>query len=277
MGTSVEPTIQRPTQLLSPVIISGAPSAYQEFLSGISKYGGFAKLNKFVVLIDVPDLNGVNHPLNFLCDQVVFPGRTINTSPLRINNITRNIPKTVDYQQTSVSMIFNVDAEFKIVNLFSEWLDLVVQPISRTVKESSDYSHTISLHALSSEVEKITESHMCISLYNAFPVKIQNIQFSNNNPNPVKIKVDFVFKYWDCEYIEDEAAPGIESRLQGLGLNITLKDPARRGKLIIRILAGNALKLIRDSVLKNNRNIAKIIRKVDSIPFNPLGRITRRF
>lgn len=250
-------------------------SDFQYFIENVVYSNGFAKSNNFYVMLNDPAADTYFNGL--LCDEVIFPSKTIISQKQRINNKIFPIAKKADYQEDAVTLTFNIDARFNIVEYFNNWISKSINTSSKTSEYYDNYVRPIDLVALSNEVENFTElGQITVRLYEAYPIGMENINVSYGTPEVAKIKVKFIFKYWDILYLP--TLENVQRNTELLSTAVTnLKLSFGRAKLYLKIPAGDLAHLLRQKFLQQNEKIGRILRKVDSIPFVPFRRITRRF
>ncbi len=178
----------------------------------ISKKGGLAKTNRFLVIFtpptqpllnlslnsvvgkltkgDNPLKNLVNNPrdIAFLCESVSLPGRQIATTDYTAQKQTVKIPN--GFIDEDVSMSFILTNDFFMKEVFDTWMSGIVDTNSYTLGYKSDFQADITIQALN-EDDIPTYS---ITLINAYPIAMGSIELDNNTENGY-LKLPITFAY----------------------------------------------------------------------------------
>ena len=178
----------------------------------ISKKGGLAKTNRFLVIFtpptqpllnlslnsvvgkltkgDNPLKNLINNPrdIAFLCESVNLPGRQIATTDYTAQKQTVKIPN--GFIDEDVSMSFILTNDFFMKEVFDTWMSGIVDTNSYTLGYKSDFQADITIQALN-EDDIPTYS---ITLINAYPIAMGSIELDNNTENGY-LKLPITFAY----------------------------------------------------------------------------------
>jgi hypothetical protein len=187
----------------------------------ISKKGGLAKSNRFLVIFTPPtqpllnlSLNNIvgklarkenplkniiNNPrdIAFLCESVSLPGRQIATTDYTAQKQTIKIPN--GFIDEDVSMSFILTNDFFMKEVFDVWMSGIIDTDSYTLGYKSDYQADITIQALS-EDDVPTYS---ITLINAYPIAMGSIELDNSTENTyLKLPITFAYdKYTEKDII----------------------------------------------------------------------------
>lgn len=172
-------------------------SMLEEFISHI-KTVGLARSNRYIVEISTPNVLLGNqeamHTLKeipIICDAVSLPSMNIDSQPHRIFGESREMPYGVSYQPINLS--FHVDAEFKVKKLFDDWMDGIIDPVSRSIAYYTDYLSRITLTMI--DIQEDKEKYK-IELIEAWPKATGDIYLSSESREIMKLPVIFQYKSW---------------------------------------------------------------------------------
>lgn len=165
----------------------------------ISRGGGVAKSNLYRVILPVIPaiyLNqtglDVTYPqsLNVLCKNVSMPGRQLTTVDRTIGVETQKI--AYGYVNDDVNLTFVGLNNYVVRKYFEDWQFIAMNKDTNEVRYKRDYSAPVTIEQLDSK-HRVMYS---IQLESAFPVSILNIDFSNDNSQPVDINVTLAYTRW---------------------------------------------------------------------------------
>jgi hypothetical protein len=186
-----------------------------DFRSKISKFGGLAKANKFVVQIFPPFwMNELSDSLtiskkdpehlSFLCDTVNLPGKnltTIDYLPQGFGAVSK-IPVGVVHD--SLTTTFFMDGDHMVMKFFQLWMQEIVNtgssfngPLAaykdRTDHEmsyKSNYSTTVIISFFSDDGKSILKYYF----KDAYPVQIGSVQLGwEQNDTIAKLPIEFSY------------------------------------------------------------------------------------
>ena len=122
-------------------------SAYNEFLSKAGQDGqAFILPSRFLVLIENPWLEekfnfvstGMSDRLSLRCFTANIPNRFFATHERDIAGPKRNIPYTTQYDELSLQ--FYCGQDLGELNLFQDWMDSILNPVTRYASFYDDYA-----------------------------------------------------------------------------------------------------------------------------------------
>ena len=201
-----------------------------EFLS--KTRGGFATSNLFQVSIIPPQSLSLNtifedvRNINFLCNTASIPGLTMATTEKALDYRERIKQKLYD----DINLTFYCTESLKEIKFFNDWLNLAVNPFNNRTGYHSDYTSTIIIAKLSKEAIKenimssFNENEMIddlatradragsggnaigqtegwnkksfsITLFEAFPKRIEPLELSYATSDIVSVNVSFTYRY----------------------------------------------------------------------------------
>lgn len=167
-------------------------AGFQDFLTHV-RDKNLARSNRYEVEIMSP--NGASSDMrivSMLAEDVMFPGLLIGTKPLRINNATHQRASFIDHMGDSLTITFFCDTDWSAKNVFSDWMELIVNPYTREVNYPSDYYGELNIYSLNEKDERIEGWN----IMETFPRAIAPIQASATNAQPLRLPVSFAYFKW---------------------------------------------------------------------------------
>lgn len=169
-----------------------------------SKMTSFARPNLFEVEItprgdkNIP--TSLNHRLNLNCHTCSIPGLSIATSE-------KDTPQTgynsVAYQKIyeDVNMIFYVHGDMKELEVFEEWMKLMVSPTNNHVGFYDNYKSTVTIKNIDRQQKKV----LTTTLFEAYPKTVSSIDLNFGSTDEVmNVSVTFTYRYYTKEFSEKE-------------------------------------------------------------------------
>lgn len=152
---------------------------------------GLARTNRYRVEIPLPMGNGDTSRLtSIFCESLALPGTGVMTTAVQIFGEAREMPYQRLYNQ--ISMTFYMDSDVNIKRAFERWMDMVINPTDRTVGYFDTYKRNIDIHVVNVDT---TEPYH-VTLHDAYPKTIQDIQMSADSREIMKMSVLFQYRYW---------------------------------------------------------------------------------
>lgn len=176
-----------------------------DFKSLISQKGGLAKSNIFRV--ELPGFPGVTkEEINLLCRDVILPGRQIISREKTIGMQNRSVAYGHLYQP--VSMTFVLLNDYGIKKYFEYWQSRAINQTSFEVGYKKDYAKPVKIQQLKKSTNP-TENDIIheVELYDAYPVTINDIRFSNDLDQIAEINVSLQFTNWKSDFEKTIPAP----------------------------------------------------------------------
>ena len=166
----------------------------------INPQGGFATNERYQVVftnlpagID-PD-SKTNRRLQFLCDSVAIPTKSIAASDKFIYGTSYQIP----YRQTfaEVSMSFYVTDEMKEKIFFDNWQKKIVNETTGDLKFYNNYTCDIIIKRFSKTANDFIDPMYEIKIDRAWPSIVSEVQLNHSGGGePVRLPVTFQYKKW---------------------------------------------------------------------------------
>ena len=163
--------------------------------------GGMARSNRYTMILEPPEGTlpaGIQlRNLLLYCDNIVLPGLSINTTPIRIFGEERQTPTEFSYESINVS--FYVDSEMHIKEFFDNWIKKIQYGRERTFAYYDSYISDVKI--LIQDVKD--NSRYQITLYECYPKTIFPIQLDYGNKDVMKLNVNLQYKYWEHSIISE--------------------------------------------------------------------------
>ena len=198
-----------------------AYGSMEEVLSGYRTKDGFARANRYEVMLHVPNgfrgtgeanlqnispaiMNqakgdGTVRKTGLRCESISFPGRNLDTSPdTNIYGPTREIVSGFSFAEISATFVCSSDMNEKL--FFETWQRLAFDPQSWALGYYDDYVGAVDIHQL----DQSNRKRYGVQLIEAFPKTIaeQSLSYASNDTIH-KINVTFSYRYW--KNLTDEA------------------------------------------------------------------------
>ena len=176
----------------------------------ITKRKGLAKPTQFLIEFTLP--TGVvgsldTRDLSILCQTSSLPTRTITTVDYAgTQRHSFKIPS--GYSFDSLTCTFLVGNDFFPKNLFDNWINRSVDPLSYRVRYLEQYSSTVRIYQLDTEGNFIYG----IKLNHAFPTAMNSLELDAGATDSVH-KLNVTFSYYDYELIQNTVSTTIAGSL----------------------------------------------------------------
>lgn len=172
--------------------------SYEEFRGRVRR-GGLSKQNRFHMLIAPPPILDTSDlgTVLLLCQSVSVPGVSLSTAPVRTTG--EQIEAAYDRTFSAANATFYVDADMRVRYFFDEWINKIQNPTNRIFAYPQEYkSPEIEISVLKLDD---TPSY-AITLFDAFPKSVGQLQLSGDNNNLMTLDVSFDFKYYTTKLLE---------------------------------------------------------------------------
>jgi hypothetical protein len=176
----------------------------------ITKRKGLAKPTQFLIEFTLPV--GVvgsldTRDLSILCQTTSLPTRTITTVDYAgTQRHSFKIPS--GYSFDSLTCTFLVGNDFFPKNLFDNWINQSVDPLSYRVRYLEQYSSTVRIYQLDTEGNFIYG----IKLNHAFPTAMNSLELDAGATDSIH-KLNVTFSYYDYELIQNNVSTTIAGSL----------------------------------------------------------------
>ena len=202
-----------------------------EVLSGFHSKDGFARANRYEVMLNAPtgekgtgkaDLqnifskvmqaakgDGTVRKTGLRCESISFPGRNLDTSPdTNIYGPTREIVSGFSFAEISATFVCSSDMREKL--FFETWQRLAFDPQTWALGYYDDYVGAVDIHQLDEQDNK----RYGVQLMEAFPKTIaeQSLGYGQNDTLH-KINVSFSYRYWKNLTDEADLPKSLQSRI----------------------------------------------------------------
>ena len=176
----------------------------------------FARPNLFEVEISPRGAgtgkNHLNKRLNISCHTCQVPGLEILTTERDVPQAGYN---SIAYQKTyaDVTMQFYCNSDMKELEIFQNWMSLMVSPINNHVGYHKSYASQISIKNIDRQQKKV----LTTTLFDAYPKSVGAIDLSYGaNDEVMSISVVFTYRYYEQVFGDKElTAVGLLSGLLG--------------------------------------------------------------
>lgn len=208
----------------------------QLFLSNIKAKDGLARPNRFQVILPIPSLVGknlqaglletlVNLPnsvfsdvttkvigaegkssspsitryLSLQCETAELPGKSLNTEPIQVYNLTYEIPYQAVYTDTSFT--FLCTNEFYERKLFDRWLETIVAPDTNNIRFSKNsLSETYMTNIKVVQYDDFIKQIYAVEFIDAFPKTISAQPLSWSDDGFHRLTIQFAYKRFRTIY-----------------------------------------------------------------------------
>lgn len=181
----------------SPDAADEGSSGLAQFLAATRQYN-FARANRFEIVLNPPSALFAKWNLttmrrmSLMVEDGAFPGRTIETSRLRINALSEQRAKAFDYFGEAINFTIYIDDTWNVKEFIEDWQALAIDPDSREIGFYNDYIGSVDITALS----VADDVRHTIRLLEAWPRSMQLIQVSQSNSSIHRLVVAIAFKRW---------------------------------------------------------------------------------
>jgi hypothetical protein len=164
----------------------------QEFLSSFTE--DLARPSRFDVKINIPlDLTHIldAKTLALRCENAVLPGRTLNTTDLKIYGPSEKIPYQTAYED--VTLTFIVTGHMLEKEIFSAWLTKINPHDNWNFEFKNNYVADITI----TQYDVSDNEIHTVQLVEAFPISMNQLDLDWSNDNAYhKLSVTFAYRYW---------------------------------------------------------------------------------
>lgn len=191
----------------------------------ISRGGGVAKGNLFRVILPViPEIYlniatgvDVTYPqsLNVLCKNVNMPGRQLLTIDRTIGVVNQKV--VYGFSNEEVNMTFLGLNDYIVRKYFEDWQLYAMNQENHDVRYKTQYAKNVVIQQLDMK-HRVTYS---VTLEKAFPTQLLNVDFSNDNGQPVDINVSLSYTRWRRNNVIRD---GLSTVIQDILEDITLRN-----------------------------------------------------
>lgn len=195
----------------------------QEFLSSFKE--DLARPSRFDVKISIPlDLTRIidAKTLALRCENASLPGRTVNTTDLKIYGPQEKVPYQSSYEDLSLTFIVTGNMLEKV--LFNTWIEKINPSNNWNFEFKENYVADIQITQYDISDNEIHT----VQLIEAFPISVNQLDLDWSNDNSYhKLTVTFAYRYWEiAQTAQKNHAIGVSRNImQSLTNNVPSVDP----------------------------------------------------
>jgi hypothetical protein len=165
-----------------------AINSIEKLRAFFEKSGGLAANNEYMVVLTGPTGLGIkSEDLHILCQSATLPGRAIATADYETTGIPIKMPYTVLNDDVSISFLLTND--YMVKKFFEEWIDKIIDVPRSKVMYKEDYVCDIEIIQLDKQHKPVYTT----TLINAFPIKISQVDFTDESHDVIRIAIDFAY------------------------------------------------------------------------------------
>jgi len=209
-----------------------------EMLSEFNSKDGFAKTNRWEILITPPTGNrggstgnvfapimganngeGVVQKAALMCEAFSFPGRNLTTTP--DSNLYGPEREMVNgYTFGDISSTFRLSSDQKEKQFFDTWQRLAYNPQDFSIGYYYDYVGEIRLYQLDEQDNR----RYGIKLLECFPKTVDQMAVTQGAGDLQRVNVTWAYRYWLSLADEPNAPKPLEDRLADIAINTISKN-----------------------------------------------------
>jgi hypothetical protein len=154
-----------------------------------------ARPSRFDVIIPVPVILFASplvttKTLAYRCEAAVLPGRTFETHEQKTYGPIEKYPHLTSY--TDVDLTLLIDDNMQQKYAFDAWFDYVNPRATNNYNYKDEYSTIITIN----QYDVKNELSYSVSLYDAFPTSMNQLDLDWSNDSVHKLSVTFAYTYW---------------------------------------------------------------------------------
>lgn len=181
--------------------------------------GDLARTNRFDVQIPVP-LTLIPYVksarnLTYRCENANLPGRTLATTEQKTYGPVEKHPYLSTYNDIDLTFIVDDDMQQKI--FFDAWLNYINPTYNYNMRYKENYATTMTIN----QYGVANENTYSVSLFDAYPISINQLDLDWNGDSYHKITVTFAYTYWKNLTLQalgmELLDAGIDSVVSGMG------------------------------------------------------------
>lgn len=177
--------------------MSDAKATLNEFIAKV-KQNGLLTASHFYVIIPSFGSNSNGKDLLMFCDAADLPGVTLMTTEIRQFGEFTTLPHAPMYQPIQLSFI--CDATMGVKNALESWIDSVFDRNTRTFNYYDSYTKDIEIYITDKNGKDVHK----VTLYEAYPTSIGNIQLDYANEQIIKVPVTIAYKWWQSSFFAND-------------------------------------------------------------------------
>ena len=183
-------------------------ASIEQLKSQISKGGGLARPNQF--LVELPSAD--SRALNILCTRASLPGKQILTHDRRINMQFEKV--AYGFAVDDVNLSFLLTNDYSAKDYFDNWRKKILDEETLTVKYKTEYQEYVRIHQLKRPIFGINrdvnigplgfnldlnigeDTVYSVELIDAFPTTTSGVEFSNDVDAISEMTVSLSYTNW---------------------------------------------------------------------------------
>jgi hypothetical protein len=186
-----------------------ARGSINEFKASFKK--DVARPNRFDVNIPVPlglllNLTTARN-LNYRCENASFPGKNLATLEQKTYGPIEKYPYLTTF--TDIDLTFIVDDDMAQKNFFDRWLNYINPQSTYNMRYKSQYSTGLTIN----QYDVTNQLTYSVTLYDAFPIAMQQLDLDWNNDGYHKLVVTFAFTTWQNNTIQEAVSSLFQNAL----------------------------------------------------------------
>ena len=164
-----------------------------------SKVSDFAKGHRYNVIIippAAPNLEvAVTNNLQFLCESVSLPTKSLASNSHDIYGPPREIPYRTTF--TEAAMSFILDDPMKVKNYFDKWQNYIINDSTGNPRYWDNFVGTINISRLLNNAKSVSDTAYKVELQEAYPSVVGEIALGHTGGNEIlRLPVTFKFRKW---------------------------------------------------------------------------------
>lgn len=143
----------------------------------------------------ISDFFGAERQINLNCKSASFPSVNINTFEHKTgSDYSKKMPYEVMYDD--IDLEFYLDAKHTERNFFSNWVDSIFDPDTKSFAFKEDYQAEIEI----AQLDRSMQESKIIRLVNAYPINIGEVQLAYDQMDSVStFTVTFTYDKWTSD------------------------------------------------------------------------------
>jgi len=223
---------------LGSIIETGNVSNIGEMLAELNGSDGFAKTNRWEIVITPPTGNrggsrgnvfapimgsntggGVTQKVGIMCESFSFPGRNLTTTP--DSNLYGPEREMVDgYTFGDVSSTFRLSSDMKEKQFFDTWQRLAYSPQDFSIGYYYDYIGEIRLYQLDEQDKR----RYGVKLLECFPKTIDQMAVTQGAGDLQRVNVTWAYRYWLSLADEENSPRPLQDRSALTEINTVVRN-----------------------------------------------------
>jgi hypothetical protein len=169
-----------------------------DFIGKLSKYG-IMRNHRWVVSFGRQDVD--NERLSTMCQDVTLPGRGFEFNEIRTYGPGRSVASNQTYGE-ELKMSFLCGEDLYERQVFSAWMDSMVNPITNNLNYYSSYICDITIRMY----DTLNNLKYAVKFYEAYPSGFESVDLSQGADDPW-FKLDVGFNYRKFVNIQSPTEP----------------------------------------------------------------------